>query len=79
MTALSLNQRIDLWEKGLDRLAQMIDQKGAEGENLLPLFQRIERELAADTAKRDALGAVSQRLARLKGEKATQSLQAHRA
>ena len=79
MTALALDKRLEIWEAGLNRLALMIEQRGVEGEKLLPLYERIERELASDQRKGKTLNSVQQRIKRLKGEMATQSLQADHA
>ncbi|MFT6658835.1 MAG: hypothetical protein ACJAZW_002000 [Maritalea sp.] len=79
MSAPSLQKRIQIWEQGLDRLALEIENRGQEGEKLLPLFERVERELAADLQRQATLGSVNQRLQRLKDQKATQSSPTDRA
>lgn len=79
MSTRTLHQRIEIWEQGLDRLALHIDRLGDQGEKLLPLYERVEKLLASDQQKISTLSSVSQRLKRLKGETATQSLPTHHA
>jgi len=52
-------------ERWLDRLAVSIDAYGVEGRKLLPLFARLERELATIRAEEDTLAKAMARLSRL--------------
>ena len=79
MTTIPLNQRIDIWERSLDRIALEIDARGNEGEKLIPIYQRVEQALDRDLERKEAMGSVSERLKRLKGQTAEQSSPADRA
>lgn len=64
----------DLLERCLDQLAFEIDRAGPEkGLKALPIFERIEKELAALRAKDDAMASVRDRLSRSRDRKATRS------
>jgi hypothetical protein len=54
-------------EKALDGLAQIMVDAGAAGRAYLPLFQRLERELAEMRAVDDAMAAVVARARRSTG------------
>ena len=73
MTTIPLNERIDIWERSLDRIALEIDAHGVEGEKLIPIYQRVEQALGRDLERKKAMGSVSARLKRLNGQTAKQS------
>lgn len=54
----------ELLERCLDRVALAIDREGAHGAVYLPIFERLEAELAAMRRQEAALDRVRQRLKR---------------
>jgi hypothetical protein len=58
----SVEVSIEVLEKCLDRLALVIDRAGKRGAVYLPIYERIEAELAALRAKVERMERVRQRL-----------------
>ena len=52
----------------LDILAGTISHMGDEGEKLIPMYQRMERELETLKARQDTMSSITARLKRLKDQ-----------
>lgn len=64
----------ELLEKCLDRVAFEIDRNGAKGTVYLPIYERLEVELAALKCKQDGMERARLRLVRANPKKSSQSV-----
>lgn len=59
-------------ERAMDRLAEVIVSLGGAGSRVLPIYQRLEEELATLRRADSSMDSVLDRLRRSKGRKAAQ-------